>query len=164
VTAAGQDTVILGLGNPIMGDDRIGLEVADRVYRRLKSKALDLTLVLDAGNGLDFADAITGRQRAFVLDAVLGEGVGHLEAHHWDRMPMTRRISHSHAVGLVDGLAMARRLGMPLPEAIVVFGITIETAGFGTQLTPKMRAALPGLVMEIERRILAEIEHDEMIM
>jgi hypothetical protein len=56
----------------------------------------------------------------------------------------------SHFVGVSETLALAKQLGLPMPEQVRIFTIEVEDPfTLGTALTPALQAALPGLVARI---------------
>ena len=63
-------TLLLGMGNPILSDDAIGVRLAAELGRRLPPRPdLDVREECSVG-GLNLLDVLTGYQRVIVLDAV----------------------------------------------------------------------------------------------
>lgn len=116
--------MLVGLGNPIMSDDGIGLLVCRRVHEKLTDYDLDLA----CGAGLHVMDSILGYRRAVIIDSMVtgkapagsvvrvepGSGTG------------TRRATHSHGIGFFEAIELARSCDAPLPEEILVYGIEVE--------------------------------------
>ena len=68
------DTVVIGVGNRMRGDDAAGLVVIDRLTGRLPA---DVRLVESAGDVTHLLDAWRDASRAIVVDAVVsGEEPG----------------------------------------------------------------------------------------
>jgi hydrogenase maturation protease len=70
-------TIVIGLGNPILGDDGVGWKVAEEVHTQLNSphsplflregNAVDITCLSLGGLGL--MEHLIGYQRAILIDA-----------------------------------------------------------------------------------------------
>ena len=62
-------TLIIGLGNPIVSDDSIGLRVAAGVKPLLADRA-DVEVTEDYWGGLRLMERMIGYDRAIVIDAI----------------------------------------------------------------------------------------------
>ncbi len=141
--------LILGLGNPLRGDDGVGPRVVAELLRR---GLPDGVAAVDGGTGgLDLLHLLEGWERAIIVDtALLGRRPGEFvrftpeEAHLVGSLVSLS----SHTAGLADALALARALGQRLPE-IVIYGIQPERMDWEEGLSPAVAAALPRLVEEI---------------
>ncbi|HBG07156.1 MAG: hypothetical protein A2075_08195 [Geobacteraceae bacterium GWC2_58_44] len=144
-------TIVVGLGNPILSDDSVGIKAAGMV-KELVSGAADIEVVEAYAGGLRLMEAIAGYDRAIIVDAMTrggcapgtllrfraGEGVG------------TRNLLCTHDSDLETSLSLGRELGLALPEEITLLGIEAEDVdSFSEQLTSLVRAALPAAVAEI---------------
>ena len=63
-------TLILGLGNPILSDDGVGLWIA----RRLGEKLLGIEVREEAIAGISILDVVQGFPRLVVIDSIMTEG------------------------------------------------------------------------------------------
>ena len=138
-------TLVIGLGNPLLKDDSIGL----RVVRALQPMIDDfpgVELAEDYHGGLRLMERMIGFRRAIVIDAIVtggAPGTLHLlgvEGH------ATQRSASAHDVDLPTALAVGRPAGADLPGAqdILLVGIEAESVlDFGEQLTPAVEAAIP---------------------
>jgi hydrogenase maturation protease len=142
-------TLILGVGNPLMGDDGAGIEAA----RMLNESALpENVTVIDAGTpGWGLVEFIKDWPSVVIVDAVrLG-----LKPGQWQRFDANefRLIANQGEISLHDtdiagGLALAQELDL-LPEKVIIYGIEPESIHQGMRLSPSVRAGLPGLVGSI---------------
>jgi hydrogenase maturation protease len=116
--------ILVGLGNPIMSDDGIGLLVSRRVHRRLAGYDLDLA----CGAGLHVMDSILGYRRAVIIDSMVTGSlpVGSVVRIEPGTGMETRRAGHSHGVGFFEAIEIARACDAPLPEKILVYGIEVK--------------------------------------
>ncbi|MBA7603489.1 Hydrogenase 2 maturation protease [subsurface metagenome] len=137
-------TLILGLGNPILGDDGVGLRVASALEGRLNRP--EITVMEASVAGLDFLDLLAGYDRAIIIDAIQTKAgkagqVYRLEPEAFDA---TRHASTPHDVNFATALELGKRLGLPLPQQIVIFAIEVENvSSFSEECTPEVERAIP---------------------
>lgn len=144
-------TLVLGLGNPLVTDDRAGLRVAAELKALLADRP-DIEVDEDYWGGLRLMERMAGYDRAIVIDAIV-TGAPPGTIHHLapGAIP-TQHSASAHDLNLPTALAFGRRAGVPLPddENILLVGIEAEDlVNFGEQCTPAVRAALPRAVDEV---------------
>jgi hydrogenase maturation protease len=138
-------TIIIGLGNPVRADDGVGPAVARCLRERLAGTDGVTVDELWAG-GLRLAEAMVGYDRAVLVDAL----------HRGDRPPGsicrlsladlagTRTTTCVHDTSLPAALETWRRLGVPLPGEISIWGIeTQDLESFSEELTTPVAEAVP---------------------
>lgn len=148
------DTVVIGMGNPLMSDEGIGI----RVLEQLRTRALpDDVEVMDLGTyGMAVLHAIAGRRRAIFIDcACMGEAPGTLRRFTPDEVSSTKlqtRLS-LHEGDLLHTLSLSRSLG-ECPDDVVILGIEPEGMEPGDALSPvlarNLQAYTDVLVAEVE--------------
>ncbi len=139
------DTLVVGLGNPILGDDGVGWRVIDELDRLDHDEA---SLQQACVGGVSLMELLVGYRRAIIVDAVIDptEEPGSV----WCR-PLsaveTRVASHldsTHDAALPAAIEAGRAIGADLPTDIEVVGIVIERGDvFGEQLSDIVAAAVP---------------------
>jgi len=137
-------TLILGLGNPILGDDGVGLRVASALEGRLNRP--EVTVTETSVVGLDFLDLLAGYDRAIIIDAIqTKEGkVGQVYRLEPEAFNATRHASTPHDVNFATALELGNRLGLALPQQIVIFAIEVENvSSFSEECTPEVERAIP---------------------
>lgn len=156
-------TLLLGLGNPILGDDGIGPRLAADFAVRLAGRP-GLHVEADcAVGGLELLDLLAGHERVIVLDALLTRDARPGAWHAFDAGALreTLHLDNVHDTNFATALALGRRLGLPLPDdaAIHIFGVEVADAcTFSERLTPALEAAYPVYAEAIfgeVRRLLA---------
>ena len=60
--------LLLGLGNPILKDDRVGIEVARRVAEQVKKE--NVKFMEASAGGLALLDAVCGYDKVILVDAI----------------------------------------------------------------------------------------------
>ncbi len=138
--------LILGLGNPLQGDDGVGCRVAEALAKQTLSEDIE---VMDGGTpGVGLVNLFEGRRRVVIVDAVeMGESPGQVRQFESQDVVFagsSARLS-LHRSGVADALALARALGIALPE-IIVLGVQPAYVGWSTSLSTAVRAAVPQVV------------------
>jgi len=141
-------TLVLGLGNPILRDDAIGLRVAQAVATLLENRQ-DIEVGEDYHGGLRLMERMIGFDRAILVDAVIsGARPGTVHQFTPHDLP-TAHTSSSHDVTLPAALAVGYQAGAHLPAIDDVHIVAIEAQEvltFGEDLTPEVEAAIPRAV------------------
>lgn len=150
-------TIIIGLGNPLLGDDGIGWKVAERVRDCLQSgwspqREIDVESL--ALGGLSLMEHLIGYDQAILIDAItLDKGKpGSVISVAIDALPGAPigHTSSSHDTTLQSALELGRRLGARLPDEIYLVGIQAEVKyDFTEDLTADIAAAIPNAVQAV---------------
>lgn len=148
--------LVVGMGNPILGDDGVGWHVVDELERRLAADpALRATLgevALDrmAVGGLALMERLVGHPRAVLVDALLDGGVpGTVTRQPLDELAgrAAGHLDSAHDVPLTVAITAGRALGAELPADVVVVGISARVVDrFAADLSPALAAAVPAAV------------------
>ena len=144
-------TLILGLGNPLITDDSVGLRVVAELRGRLADRP-DVDVAEDYWGGLRLMEQMVGYQRAIVIDAIqTGAKPGTIHRLATGDIP-TQRSASAHDVNLPTALALGREAGLALPEDrhIVLVGIEAEDIlNFGETCTPAVAESIPRAVAAV---------------
>ncbi len=150
-------TLILGLGNPILKDDSIGLRVAQEL-RAVINDAPDIEVGEDYWGGLRLMERMIGFDRAIIIDAICTGAIpGTIHILSPGDIP-TQRSASAHDVNLSTALEFGRQAGAKLPTTDEILLIGVEAADvqtFDEALSPEVESALPHAV-EIVLSALSE--------
>jgi hydrogenase maturation protease len=137
-------TIVLGVGNPILQDDGVGIHVINALCDRVRSS--DVVIETAYTGGMNLLDLIRGFEKVILVDAIKNKGSRSGEVKRFV-LPDASSLhsSNPHEVSLSEALLLARRLGeKSLPKEIIVIGIVVEnTDDFGEQLSREVSAAVP---------------------
>lgn len=140
------ETLVLGLGNILLGDEGVGVRVIERLLARYDFP--EGVRVMDGGTlGLDLLPYLEESSRLLVVDAVQArKAPGTLVRLVGDEVPVFLDVAKvsAHQEGLQDLLAVATLKGY-LPEEVVFWGAQIETLGVGLELSPAVAAEVDTL-------------------
>jgi hydrogenase maturation protease len=161
--------LVVGLGNPILGDDGVGWRVAEEVSRQSGIPLGDaplpglspwkpdpVTIERYSLAGLSLMERLTGFDRVIIIDSLntgqraQGEVVTFTLA---DMDDLTHGHSASaHDVSLKNALKMGRDMGESLPDDAHVYIVAIEAHhiyDFKEELTSQIAAAVPLAVRKV---------------
>lgn len=140
------ELLVLGLGNPLCGDDGAGIEAVARLLRRWS--APPGVLVLDGGTlGLALLPYLQQARLAILVDAVrTGDPPGTIVRLRGDDVARAAAGKLSpHQVGVADLLDGMSLLGEG-PEQLVLVGITPERMGLELGCSPAVESRIDDLV------------------
>jgi hydrogenase maturation protease len=148
-------TLVLGLGNPLLTDDGVGLRVARALRARLTGRP-DVVVEEDYWGGLRLMERMVGYDRSIVIDASCGGGEpGTIRCLRVEEMP-TQHTASAHDATLATALCFGHRVGAALPDTDDVLVVAVEAAdvtSFGEECTPQVDAAIPRAVETVLREL-----------
>ncbi len=119
-------TLVLGLGNPIVGDDAVGLHVA-REVRRLLGDRPDIEVQECCCAGVALLDTVTGYDTLVVVDAVRsGHPRGSVLRLDPQDLPKQPTVTDMHGIGLIGALELGRRVGLDMPSKVRIVAIAVD--------------------------------------
>ena len=139
-------TLVLGMGNPILSDDGLGLVVA----RRLRDLPMpqDVEVAESEVGGLRLLELVPGFTKVVIIDALQSGGTpGEIKRLNADEFRGGHRYGSAHSIHLGTVLELGRQLGLAMPAEVVVYtaeAFDVET--FGEQLSAPLVAAAERLV------------------
>jgi len=152
-------TLLVGMGNPILCDDAIGIRLAQAIGERLGAReGLEVIEECSVG-GLNLVELVSGYDRLIVLDSIKTEGGVPGTWYRFDATSLreTMNLRNVHDTNFATALELGRQVGMRLPQDTDnhVFAVEIgDNMTFSEEMTPELEAAFPELVDEI----FAEVE------
>lgn len=153
-------TLLLGMGNPYLRDDAVGIRLAGSLRRRI-GEVEGLTWVEECSlGGLHVLDLVTGHDRLVVLDSIRAGGPpGGWYRFDGRSLRETMNLTNVHDANLATALELGRRLGLRVPAEPDVHAFAVEVEDnltFSERMSDALEAALPALVEEIGAEV-AEI-------
>jgi hydrogenase maturation protease len=151
-------TIVVGLGNPILGDDGVGWHVAEEV-RHLIDPELRVDVECLALGGITLMEHLIGYQRAILIDACFSdEETGSVIVLHLNDIPdlSAFHTTSAHDMSLQNAIKLGRNLGAQLPEDVIIVGISARRVhDFSDELSALVAEAVPKaahIVMELVRQ------------
>jgi hydrogenase maturation protease len=152
-TSERSGTTVIGAGNPIVGDDGIGIAALDLVRQNWRLD--DQVELVDGGTwGMNLLPLIESTDRLLILDAVRAGGQpGDVVRLGREDLPRFLSLKLSpHQIDLREVLALAE-LRDTLPRHILVLGIQPERIEMGIGLSAAVQASLETLVQLAIRQL-----------
>lgn len=162
-------TLVIGLGNPILGDDGAGWKVAEKVRSQLTSPSTPLLLgegsdvdvdCLSLG-GISLMEHLIGYERAILIDAfVSDQEPGSIMVARLDDIPnySAFHITSAHDTSLQNAMQLGRELGAQLPEDVTVIGIAARHIyDFSEELSPPVAEAIPKATQIVAELLMQKI-------
>lgn len=156
-------TLVVGLGNPILGDDGVGWRIAEEVSRRSgipvgdaplrgpqTSSREPVTIECYSLAGLSLMERLIGYDRVILIDALnTGQheqgAVVCFTLAEMDDLTCGHSAS-AHDVSLKQALQLGRSMGEPLPDDAQLHVVAVEARhvyDFQESLSPAIAAAVP---------------------
>jgi len=137
-------TLVLGLGNPILSDDGVGLHVARTLQSKINRS--EITVMESSMSGLSLLELLIGFDRAIIIDAIhTREGkAGEIYRLDPSAFDTTHPAAIPHDVSFATAFEVGNRLGLALPQKITIFAIEVkDMSNFGVECTPEVECAIP---------------------
>ena len=132
-------TIVLGLGNPLMSDEGIGIFLINKLAE-LSEKFPEVEF-FDAGTGgITLLHLFEGRDRAIIIDcAYMNEEPGQIRRFTPDQVKSVKQLAHQslHEQDIMKIIAMAQLMDQ-CPKEIVIFGIQPKTITLGNDLSKEL--------------------------
>lgn len=142
-------TLVVGLGNPILGDDGVGWKVAEKICQQLPVDEAVAVDCLSLG-GISLMEHLIGYDRAILIDAFAAdEDRGSIHVMRLNDMPnySAFHISSAHDTSLQNAIEMGRSLGAHLPDNIIVVGVATQRIyDFSEELSPPVAEVVSQVV------------------
>jgi hydrogenase maturation protease len=145
-------TVVLGLGNLLLGDEGVGVHAAQALLagEPLPAEVLDVgTAVLDA------LPALAQARRIVVVDAVEAGGPpGSIYRFPIDQAQPRTALAGLHGFDVTRTLALAG--ADEVPREVIVLGVEPSRIEWSLELSPAVDAAMPELLAAVRREVSRE--------
>jgi len=150
-------TLVIGLGNPILGDDGVGWRVIEKLSAQCgvplgkESQTLNVKrLTFDCASlgGLSLMERLVGYQRAIIIDSMeTGQSpAGSVRVYKLEELPnpSAGHSASAHDTSLITALDTAKAMGLPIPESVEIVAIEAKNVyDFSEELSPAVAEAVP---------------------
>jgi hydrogenase maturation protease len=144
-------TRVIGLGNTILKDDGAGIYAAREVRRRLSDTppALCPDIAESEVAGFALMELMAGWERIILLDSIQfdGQAPGAVVRLEPADLHTSLRLRSVHEIDLPTVMELGRRLGLPMPRQVIIFGIQAEDAcTFGESVSGSVEGGIDKVV------------------
>jgi hydrogenase maturation protease len=143
-------TLILGLGNDILGDDALGI-IASRELARILSDRNDIDVVESSLHGVALLETFLGYDRAIVIDAIKTGDHEPGTILMMDSSELRPVYSPSpHYAGLPELFEIANILELEFPTEVKIVAMeVVDPYTVGADLSEPVKKALPLLIEKV---------------
>lgn len=144
-------TVIIGMGNPLLTDDGVGVAVARELGETLLDRD-DIDVIELYHGGMRLMEAMVGYRRAYVVDAMLTGTVPPGTVREFDpaEFVTTKNTFSTHDTDFQTAVEMGKLLGLRLPDEVRIWGVeAAEVETFSETLTCAVAEAVPRVIDHI---------------
>ena len=148
------ETILIGIGNPLLSDDGIGPYLAEKIGRKLEIPFSSITHL-----SLDLLDLVLGHQVIYILDSFHNSGLPAGEV-----VPLTLRDleyqqnpTYSHGVTIPIIISIGKKIYPEMTGDIRIFGINV----FDNQtISESFSHEINNKLEEISNHLLKKIQYD----
>lgn len=149
-------TIVIGLGNPIMADDGVGICAVQEIEKRIGENHPDITCREASMGGLKMVELMIDYDRAIIIDAIQTNNGKPGEIYELSPadFPKTPRFISIHDIAFPDALKFIDNLGLNLPKEIVIIAVEAQDVStFTEKCTPPVEAAISKVVEMVMERL-----------
>jgi len=146
-------TLIIGLGNPILGDDGVGWKVAEELSSVVGHQS-SVEIDTAALGGLSLMERMLGYDRVVLVDSMETgySPVGSVRSFPLASLPdpMSGHSASAHDTSLITALKTAESIGAHIPKRVDVVAVEAQNVyDFSEELSPLVAAAVPVAVEKV---------------
>jgi len=142
------NTLVLGIGNPILTDDGVGIEIA----QKLKEENPELDVIETSEAGIALLDFVTGYNKLIIIDSIKTEKgeTGDLYKLGLEDLKPSKDLSSSHGIGIATAFELGQRLGYSMPNHTSIYAVNIkDNTTFGENCTREIKERIPFIAGQI---------------
>ncbi len=153
-STGGKKTIVLGLGNPLMGDEGIG----QAVIKKLQTRQTEFPNAefVDAGTGgMNILHLIAGKDKAVIIDcALMQTAPGTIKRFTPEQVQSVKKLTHRslHEADILKVIDLAGQLGQ-CPDEIVFFGIEPQALELREKLSPALNDRLDEYAEQVAKEL-----------
>jgi hydrogenase maturation protease len=154
IAARSSSTLIIGLGNPILGDDGVGWKVVEEIQSKFVNRKFEIEFDCLSLGGLSLMERMLGYQRVVIVDSMeTGRSpVGSVRVIKLDELenPSAGHSASAHDTSLITALNTAKAMGLPIPEYVEIVAVEAKNVyDFSEELSPAVAEAVPLAVQAV---------------
>jgi len=142
------NTLILGIGNPILTDDGVGIKIA----RKIKEGNPELEVIETSEAGIALLDLIADYDKLVIIDSIKTgqEKPGKAYKLRLEDLKPTVDSASSHGVDIATAFELGRGLGYRMPKYISLYAVEIkDNTTFGEDCTEEVEERIPFIMSQI---------------
>jgi hydrogenase maturation protease len=148
-------TIVIGIGNPLLTDDSVGIKVSRLLADQFKSSD-DISVIEIYAGGLRLMEAMVDYDHAILIDSVKTNqsSPGTVYTFEPGDLMESRNMSCMHDANLMQALCLAQEAQLKMPETIRIWGVEAkDVTTFCEDLTEDVAKAVPLVVGQISQAL-----------
>jgi hydrogenase maturation protease len=141
-------TLVLGIGNPILSDDAVGIRIAQRL--ELTRPSINVEQTNEAAIAL--LDLITDYDKLIIIDSIKTKQgkAGELYKLTLEDFRPNNDFTSSHGMDIATAFEVGKSLGCRMPQTVSIYAIEVkDNENFSEQCTPEITERIPSLAEQI---------------
>lgn len=151
-----KNILILGLGNPILSDDAIGIRVVQQL-KTLLGKDSNVEIKDTSLGGINLLELIRGYQKLILIDSIkTPDGIpGQVHEFKMNDFRQTIHLSSIHDINFATVMKLGEKLGFKMPKETQIFAVEIvDDTTFSEKMTPQLEKAFPEIIDTILKAVI----------
>lgn len=153
------ETLVLGLGNDLYGDDGVGFHVVRRLLQEIQSLpsppswSNGVTFEECGLTGLSLLDVITGYDRLIIVDTIKRSDPEAGKVYYIEGKDLRHIPGPSpHYVSIPQTIEIGKKVGLKMPEKVEIIAVEAKNLyHLGEGLTEEMKRAVPEIKNMIKK-------------
>jgi hydrogenase maturation protease len=141
-------TLILGIGNPILTDDGVGI----KIVQELKASKPELEVAETSEVGMALLELVAGYDKLIIIDSIkTGRGKpGELYKLELEDLKPYMYFSSSHGIDIPTVIELGQRAGYKMPGYIRLYAVEVkDNSNFGEECTREIEESIPFIIKQI---------------
>ncbi len=152
------DIIIIGLGNPLLSDDTIGLVIVQEFKENYTAQYPDVKIAFNYSGGFDLMEELIGFKKSIIVDSICTSQAEAGFCHEFDVKALDKikqsGLLNSHGLNLPSLLETGKKCGYPLPDQIVLFGIEgRDFTNFSEEPTTAVKGGIKAAITKLTDKL-----------
>lgn len=150
----GQSKIVIGLGNPLMRDEGIGVLLAEKLSQEYSGRQ-DMEFFDGGVGGMNLLYKIENRHKVILIDcAKMGQPPGTIRRFTPDQVRSIKQLGHFslHEVDILKVLELAAQFDAA-PKEVVIFGIEPQSLELGSELSKPLAEQFASYLAMISKEL-----------
>jgi len=146
-------TLIMGIGNPILTDDGVGIRIAEAI----KTERPGVEVIETSEAGMALVDCVEGYDRLIIVDSIITgrEKPGAFYKLDLEQLGPAKDSPSSHGLDIATAFKLGEGLGYKMPQVVSLYAVEIKNnTTFGERCTEEVQEKISLVaeqIMEEER-------------
>jgi hydrogenase maturation protease len=162
-----QNIVVIGIGNPLLSDDSVGLLTVSQLRTELAIDMPDVTFIERFSGGMELLDDLIGSDHVIIIDSVLDPAIppGTAVEVYWDDILKAEQntFAAAHGLNLPTVFRLGEKCGMPMPRQIEIIAIGgAEFTLFSEEPTDQVKKGVQTAVAMVTQKLYNLVSMSQM--